>query len=506
MTPLRSLFLASAAGLVTVAGAQAADMPVKAKAPQYVKICTLYGDGYYYIPGTDTCIKLGGYVRLDVVWDADGGRTPDYAGATGAQDRSVGELTSKARANMAADTRTSTQYGVVRTLASVHFQNQDQADSFNVARAFVQWQGFTFGRMKSYQDTFNIGDNYNIETQQTGSDTGANGVNSIAYTQDLGNGVTLTGGVDERRIKSLTNLSVATALKVGAEPTTFYQGAVGQQTWPDPYLALHIDQSWGNFAVSSGLHDVNASYYSASGNAGGPFAGFHSCGPALANTTACGHPSDKVGYFVELGGELKTPFGPGDKIGAGVRYSVGASGFGGGNNLASPDLFGSGNNAAIGFMTDGVFVNGSSIELTTAWSVQAGYDHHWNDMWNSTLFGGWSHILHNAQAKSYYAGALGCAAGTGATAQTNIGAVAATNTCDPDWSYLEVGTMTRWTPAPNLQISAQVLYSYITTAFNGTAALAAVPGARPPGVYTIGNQGIVSGYFRVQRSYAAAEN
>ena len=225
-------------------------MPVKAKAPQYVKICTLYGDGYYYIPGTDTCIKLGGYIRLDVVWNADGGRTPDYAGATGAQDRSVGELTSRARANMAADTRTSTQYGVVRTLASVHFQNQDQADSLNVARAFVQWQGFTFGRMKSYQDTFNIGDNYNIETQQTGSDTGANGVNSIAYTQDLGNGVTLTGAVDERRIKSLTNLSVASALKVGAEPTTFYQGAVGQQTWPDPYLALHIDQSWGNFAVS----------------------------------------------------------------------------------------------------------------------------------------------------------------------------------------------------------------------------------------------------------------
>ena len=48
-------------------------MPVKAKAPQYVKICTLYGTATT-IPGTDTCIKLGGYVRLDVVWDADGGR------------------------------------------------------------------------------------------------------------------------------------------------------------------------------------------------------------------------------------------------------------------------------------------------------------------------------------------------------------------------------------------------------------------------------------------------
>ncbi|MCP1830223.1 hypothetical protein J2R76_006923 [Bradyrhizobium sp. USDA 4532] len=48
------------------ASAQAADLPVKAKAVEYVKICSLYGAGFYYIPGTDTCIKLGGYVRAEV--------------------------------------------------------------------------------------------------------------------------------------------------------------------------------------------------------------------------------------------------------------------------------------------------------------------------------------------------------------------------------------------------------------------------------------------------------
>ena len=47
-------------------GAQAADLPVKAKAVEYVKICSLYGAGFYYIPGTDTCIKLGGYLRAEV--------------------------------------------------------------------------------------------------------------------------------------------------------------------------------------------------------------------------------------------------------------------------------------------------------------------------------------------------------------------------------------------------------------------------------------------------------
>ena len=65
MKMVKSLLLGSAAGLVAVAGAQAADLPVKAKPVQYVKICSLYGAGFYYIPGTDTCLKVGGYVRAE---------------------------------------------------------------------------------------------------------------------------------------------------------------------------------------------------------------------------------------------------------------------------------------------------------------------------------------------------------------------------------------------------------------------------------------------------------
>jgi hypothetical protein len=63
MSKIKSLILGSAAA-GCCHGAQAADLPVKAKAVQYVKICSLYGAGFYYIPGTDTCIKLGGYVQL----------------------------------------------------------------------------------------------------------------------------------------------------------------------------------------------------------------------------------------------------------------------------------------------------------------------------------------------------------------------------------------------------------------------------------------------------------
>ena len=65
MKMVKSLLLGSAAGVVAVAGAQAADLPVKATPVQYVKICTLYGDGFYYIPGSDTCIRFSGYIRAD---------------------------------------------------------------------------------------------------------------------------------------------------------------------------------------------------------------------------------------------------------------------------------------------------------------------------------------------------------------------------------------------------------------------------------------------------------
>ncbi len=58
MKMVKSLLLGSAAGLAAIAGAQAADLPVKAKPVEYVKICSLYGAGFYYIPGTDTCIRI----------------------------------------------------------------------------------------------------------------------------------------------------------------------------------------------------------------------------------------------------------------------------------------------------------------------------------------------------------------------------------------------------------------------------------------------------------------
>ena len=57
-------------------GAQARDLQ-----PDHVRICPLYGEGFYYIPGTDTCVWFGGKVRADYGWNVTGVNFPVYFGS-----------------------------------------------------------------------------------------------------------------------------------------------------------------------------------------------------------------------------------------------------------------------------------------------------------------------------------------------------------------------------------------------------------------------------------------
>ena len=65
---IKSQLLGSAAAVVAVSGARAADAVVVAEPEpmEYVRICDVYGAGFYYIPGTETCLKIGGYVRMRI--------------------------------------------------------------------------------------------------------------------------------------------------------------------------------------------------------------------------------------------------------------------------------------------------------------------------------------------------------------------------------------------------------------------------------------------------------
>jgi hypothetical protein len=70
---IKSLLFGSAAALVAVSGARAADAVVIAEPEpmEYVRICDTYGAGFYYIPGTETCIRFSGLIRYDIDYSED---------------------------------------------------------------------------------------------------------------------------------------------------------------------------------------------------------------------------------------------------------------------------------------------------------------------------------------------------------------------------------------------------------------------------------------------------
>src|SRR5215212_6317332 len=94
--------VSSAAGLAAVAGAQAADLPVQKAAPvEYVRVCSAYGVGFFYIPGTDTCLRVSGRARFE------------YNVASARQfSQSPTGFRSTGRINL--DARTQTAYGTLR--------------------------------------------------------------------------------------------------------------------------------------------------------------------------------------------------------------------------------------------------------------------------------------------------------------------------------------------------------------------------------------------------------
>jgi len=121
MKTVKSLILGSTAALLAMSGAQAADLPIKAKAVEYVRVCSLYGAGFYYIPGTDTCIKLGGYLRAEVAVNTNSDYNGQFSGVGGARNRLSNAYTWRSREDLTIDTRTATEYGVVRTFADLVF-------------------------------------------------------------------------------------------------------------------------------------------------------------------------------------------------------------------------------------------------------------------------------------------------------------------------------------------------------------------------------------------------
>jgi hypothetical protein len=203
---VKSLLLGSAAGLVAVSAGQAADLPVKAKPVQYVKVCSLYGAGFYYMPGSDICLKIGGYMRAETVYHSNG----NFAGGPTAGDvnnRTTNEFLMRARAYITADAREQTAWGTARAYLAVGVATTDVGNSLNPSilgfnRAFVQWAGITAGISQSFYEFFE-GFLVGYRGYTPGSGTGDTGWWVWAYTAQLGNGVSATISAEQRRMTQI---------------------------------------------------------------------------------------------------------------------------------------------------------------------------------------------------------------------------------------------------------------------------------------------------------------
>src|SRR5215213_4280487 len=450
MKMVKSLLLGSAAGLVAVAGAQAADMPVKAKPVEYVKVCSLYGEGFFYVPGTDTCLKLGGYLRVQVETGAGNGGIVTGSAQMGPQGRFTRDLTTdinyRVRAALSWDVRPQTEYGTLRTyiragwaVETPTFSGAGTAPSTFWDRAFMQFAGFTVGRAQSFFDIYTYGGAQTFLNVRTSGDTGASGQNLWAYTAQFGNGFSGTLSLEDpaTRKNAVSDLSVAAFFPINAAPTndnglSVNAGANGFRV-PDIIANLRVDQAWGYASVTGALHDVSGAYWNT---------------PNVVNN---GHPPDKYGWAAAVGALINMDWiSRGDKFGFQATVGEGAVGFV--TNANWWQLYNNSNRVAIAYAVDSIFNTGQTIELTRAWNINVGYEHVWDAKWRTSWYGGYVQVDYNGAATNQINSRVaGCGGPAGATIGPITTALAG-KSCNPDFSFFQTGSRTLWNPVRNLDI------------------------------------------------------
>ena len=541
MKMVKSLFLGSAAALVAMSGAQAADLPVKAKAAEYVRICSLYGAGFYYIPGTDTCLKLGGHVRADVTFNGGNYGQPSFSSDLGQSNRYRDYFAARSRMALTVDTRTATQYGVVRTFGQVDITfnmlgNQNPAGlgvfagpnvsaQLNAFQAggyvspeflFIQFAGFTFGKSASaYSTPWHMVPG-NLTSFLYGGNESITGVQNIQYTAQFGNGVSASIGLDDPTVYNRTavlNLSIASAAGGSGSGITAGANSYAGTHAPDIVGNVRVDQAWGLFQVSGAAHLVNASY------------NILGAGGLPTNLSEIsGHPDDKWGGSVMAALQIKNlPTGAGDDFKIEGSYAKGDTR----NVLGSPGpapsfaMFGGTGRAgayqSIGFgqTSDAVYLpvglaaagNGvagaggtGDLKLVDSYGVRGAFNHNWDPYWSSAVFGAASAVRYNGNATD-----LTTAKGQWCASYIAANKLTAANTsadfsCNPSYNVYQVGFLTRWTPVKDLTFAAEVGWFGLDQKFTGTAALTPFT-PKPAATYEYKDQNTVYVATSIRRNF-----
>ncbi|MER8567822.1 porin [Mesorhizobium sp. M0924] len=238
---IKSLLLGSAAALIAVSGARAADAVVVAEPEpaEYVKICDVYGSGYFYIPGTETCLRIGGYVRYDI----SGGDVGSFDGAKSRDVKDGDEQETwrkKARFALKTWTGQETELGTLKTYTETRFNfqngNRYATISGNPAGntgaslnfAWIQLGGLRVGKDESAFNTF-IGYAGNV-IQDTLVPYGDFDTNVIQYYFDAGNGFSAVLSLEEGS---------------GAGTTGFYGAGTIDSYVPHVVGGVKWTQGWG---------------------------------------------------------------------------------------------------------------------------------------------------------------------------------------------------------------------------------------------------------------------
>jgi len=333
-----TLLAGSAAGLLSVVAAQAADLPSRKSAPvEYVRVCDAYGAGFYWIPGTDTCLKVGGRVRIDtwytpaknaVALRSAGG--PAYAGIAAPAGTNIAPFQSSngidqlgwyARGIVNMDARTQSAWGTVQTVFSLRLAAQtglaQTAPNGNltavpaagqngatIEAAYIRFAGFTIGQAAS---NFTFLPPYQYHSNfSTGF---PNGIRQLSYTATFGGGFSATIALENRG--DLGNS--ATANSLGANPFTVAGAtatAVGPQRLPALVGNVRVDQGWGSAMLSGAVLQNTVNFAT----------------PAVqAVTNGLGPLVTKTGWAIAAGLRINLPMiAAGDHIQGWIGYGNGA--------------------------------------------------------------------------------------------------------------------------------------------------------------------------------------
>lgn len=343
MKLVKSLLLGSAAGIAAVAGAQAADLPSRKAAPvEYVRVCSAFGANFFYLPGTDTCLRVGGRVRAEYSFGERWSSGQDAFGT-------------RARGRIFLDARNQTAYGTLRTFirydvttttgvyrysgtnsaanrfSGINGVNQDSG--VDLVDAVVQLGPLTAGRTASMFQFY--ANDYTFH----GARTSDRQVNLLAYTASFGGGFTATVSLEDPR---------TTGRLAAAAGTGGYAG----MTYPDVVGQIRVDQGWGSASLSGAFGD--RSTYSS------PFAG------------GTGAKSDDIGWAVQAGVKINLPMlAAGDALFVQAAYADGAL-----------EYIGWGANAGHGrvaaFPVGNYGINGfGRVESNTGYTILAAMRHYW---------------------------------------------------------------------------------------------------------------------------------